>query len=159
MSRYTLIESKPHGPAGISCRYFLVPPEQAGRRTILVVAFEGEYPEGSRGNGHGAYIASEALHGVCAFDADCLLLDFRALEYRWGNSLLRVFQDVSQFKDGELEPGEPAFPVVVITSEKCKHAFLSLITPTGQSAPEWHFEEIDPAIEYAQRKIEEWFSF
>lgn len=159
MSRYTFIESQPPVPACISCRYFLVSPEQAKRRSILVAAFEGEYPDGSRGNAHGAYIATAALHGVCAFDADCLLLDFRGLTYRWGNTLLKVFQDVSQFKDGELEPGEPAFPIVAITSEKSRDALLSLVTPVGRGAPEWHFQDIDAAIEYAQRKIEEWFAF
>jgi hypothetical protein len=159
MPRYTLIESKPHVPVDITCRYLLVSPEQAGRRTILVAAFEGEYPDGSRGNAHGAYIASAALHGVSAFDADCLVLDFRELKYRWGNTLLKVFQDISQSKDGELEPGEPTFPVVVVTSEKCRDAFLSLVTPFGRSAPDWHFQNVDEAIEYAARKVEEWFSF
>ena len=75
MPNYSLIQATPRVPDGISCRYFLVDPSQAGRRTLLVVAFEGEYPDGSRGNAHGAYIATSAIHGLHAFDADGVVLD------------------------------------------------------------------------------------
>lgn len=159
MPRYSLIESTPPVPEGIACRYFLVDREQVGRRRILVVAFEGEYPDGSRGREHGAYIASASLHGVNAFDAHCLILDLRGLAYRWGNTLLAVFQDVSQFKDGDLEPEEPPFPIVAVTSDRCREGFLSLVTPVGQAAPEWHFEDMDAAIDHALKKVEEWFAY
>ncbi|WP_457332596.1 hypothetical protein [Rhizobacter sp. P5_C2] len=159
MPNYSLIQSTPRVPHGISCRYFLVDPSQAGRRTLLVVAFEGEYPDGSRGNAHGAYVATAALHGLHAFDADGVVLDFRGLTYRWGNTLLKVFEDIGRFKDTDLEPGEPRFPVVVVTSERCRSAFLSLVTPTGQPAPDWHFDEIDEAIEFGLAWIDRWFAF
>ncbi|MEC7119749.1 MAG: hypothetical protein VXW65_07590 [Pseudomonadota bacterium] len=159
MSHYSLIESKPPVPDGISCKYFLLSEAQAKHGTILVASFKGTYPDGSLGNSHGAYIATAALYGVSAFDADCLILDFRELSYRWGNTLLMVFQDISQYKDGELEPDEIPFPIVVVTSDLSRDAFLSLVTPVGSAAPEWHFQDMDTAIEYAQRKIEEWFSY
>lgn len=159
MPHFKLIQSTPCVPEGISSRYLLVDEQQTGRRRILIAAFDGEYPDGSLGNPHGAYIASASLHGVHAYDADCLILDLRGLSYRWGNTLLKVFQDVAQFKDAEAEPNEPPFPVIVVTSDKCRDAFLSLVTPTGRASPEWHFEDMDAAIHYSLKKVEEWFAF
>lgn len=159
MRNYSLIEARPPAPAGIGCQFFLVDQTQAGRRTVLVASFCGEYPDGSRGNMHGAYIATMALHGVHAFDADCLILDFRGLIYRWGNTLLKVFQDIAQFKDADAEPDEPPFPVVVVTSEKCRDAFLSLVTPMGRPTPEWHFDDMDRAVDFGLKKVEEWFAY
>ncbi len=156
MPHYTLVESTPSVPPGITCRYFLADAAQTDGRTILVVAFQGEYPDGSRGNAHGAYIATATLHGLHAFDADCLILDFRGLSYRWGNTLLKVLQDVSQFKDAEAGPDEPPFPIAVVTSEKCREAFLSLVTPMGRPTPGWHFDDIDAAIQYGVKKANEW---
>jgi hypothetical protein len=159
MPNYSLIESALKVPDGIACRYFLVDPQQTDRNIILVAAFEGTYPDGSGGNAHGTFISSAALHGVHGFNADCLILDFRRLSYRWGNRLLAVFRDVARFKDAGCEPDEPPFPMVVVTSDRCKDAFLSLVTPVGQPTPEWHFEDMDAAIEYGIKKAEEWLAF
>ena len=159
MASFTLIESTPSVPAGMSSRYFVVAPGETRGRTILIVAIEGEYPDGSRGNTHGAYIATAALHGLHAFDADCLILDLRGMTYRWGNTLLQVFQDIAQYKDSGAEADEPRFPVVVVTSERCRAPFLSLVTPAGQQPPEWHFEDMDAAIEYGLQKANEWLEY
>ena len=159
MPSYSLIKATPPQPQGIDCQFFLVDPAQAGRRKILVASVGGEYPEGSRGNAHGAYIATMSLYGIHALDADCLILDLRGLAYQWGNTLLKVFQDVAQFKDAEAEPNEPRFPVVAVTSEKCRAAFLSLVTPANQAPPEWHFDDMDLAVEYSLKKVEEWFAY
>lgn len=159
MPSYPLLKAVPPQPEGIEGQFFLVDPAQSGRRTVLVASFSGEYPDGSRGNAHGAYIATVALHGIHAFEADCLILDFRDLTYRWGNTLLKVFQDVAQFKDFDAEPNEPSFPVVVVTSEKSREAFLSLVTPAGKANPAWHFGDMDRAIEYSFKKVDEWLAY
>lgn len=156
MSRYTLTEVTPPVPDGLRCRFLLADRSQTGRMTVLVAAFEGDYPDGSLGNGHGAFIASSALHGLHAFEPDCVVLDFRGMNYRWGNTLLRVFQDISQFMDSDIEPGGVPFPVVVVTSEKSQAAFLSLVTPNGRPAPPWHFDDIDAAIAYGASQAKEW---
>jgi hypothetical protein len=96
------------------------------------------------------------MSGIHAFDPDCVVLDFRLLAYRWGNSLLRVFGDIAQFKDAGADPGEPAFPVAVVTSALCRPAFLSLVTPLGSDAPPWHFDDVDAAITDAVRRSKEW---
>ena len=157
MPRYALIESTPRVPDGISCRYSFVDPGQARDHHLLVASFEGDYPDGSRGNAHGHYIATAALHGLAAFGADGIVLDFRGLSYRWGNTLLRVFQDIAQYKDAGAEPGRPGFAVTVVTSDKCRDAFLSLATPPGRPAPAWHFDDLDQAIDDALARIDAWF--
>ncbi len=156
MAHFTLKEVVPQAPPGISCRYFLVDPEQTDRRTVLVVEFSGEYPEGSLGNKHGAYIATSALHGLHAFAASCVILDFRELSYNWGNTLLQVFEDISQFKDAGAEPGTLPFPVLAVTSEKCRSAFLSLVTAIGQPVPSWHFDNLNDAIEAGVKAANDW---
>jgi hypothetical protein len=156
MAQFALTEAFPPEPPGITSRFFLPDPDLTDRMRILVVSFAGEYPDGSRGNAHGAFIAVSAMHGLLAFNAHCVVLDFRDLTYRWGNTLLGVFDDISQFKDAGAEPDSPPFPIVVVTSEKSRDGILSLVTPLGQPAPEWHFEDLDAAIEYGVRKAGEW---
>ncbi|SFP72490.1 hypothetical protein SAMN05216567_108160 [Variovorax sp. OK605] len=158
MSRFTLTEVTPSVPEGLRCRFLLADRAQTQRMTVLVVAFEGDYPDGSLGNNHGAFIATRTLHGLHAFCADCVVLDFRAMTYRWGNTLLQVFQDVSQFMDSDGEPGAPPFPVLAVTSEKSRAAFLGLVTPHGRPVPPWHFDDIDAAIACGSRKAEEWLA-
>lgn len=159
MSPFKLTEATPFTPAGLTCRFLLAERAQTDRMTVLVVAFEGEYPDGSLGNAHGHFIAAQALHGLHALDADCVVLDFRGMTYRWGNTLLQVFQDISQLKDSESEPGKPPFPVLAVTSEKSRAAFLGLVTHSGKTAPPWHFDDIDAAIAYGARKAKEWLAF
>jgi hypothetical protein len=159
MTRFALEESSPAVPPGISSRYLLSDTRETEGRLILVAAFDGTYPEGSLGNRHGAYIATTTLHGLHVFDADCVILDFRGLSYRWGNSLLQVFQDVGQFKDAAGEPGAPPFPVLAVTSDKCRAAFLSLVTVTGQRPPAWHFDDLDEAIQAGARAANAWLNF
>jgi hypothetical protein len=158
MKRYTLTEVVPEAPEGISSRYYLVDPLQTDRYKILVVAFAGEYPEGSRGNRHGWYVATSTLHGLHAFQANCIILDFTELSYRWGNTLLQVFQDISQLMDAGGEPENFPFPVMVVTSEKCRDAFLSLVTPIGKPEPPWHFDDLNLAIEAGIRAANDWLS-
>ena len=142
-------------PVGISCSIGVVDDSSTSDLpSILVVSFAGTYPEGSRGNNHGHYIAASTVHGLAIFDPWCVVLDFRDLDYRWGNTLLLVFEYIERFMGGD--EGDPSFPVVVVTSDKCREAFLSLVTPTGGQPPEWHFDDVDAALSYAVLRANEW---
>lgn len=159
MSQYLLSSVSPKTPDDLSCRYLMPSAVQTDGLQVLVVAFDGNYPDGSLGNAHGHYIARETMCGIHAFEPDCVVIDFRQLAYRWGDTLLRVFQDISQFKDAGAASDEPSFPVVVVTSPLCRQAFLSLVAPSGASSPPWHFEDVDAAITYAVQRSKEWLQY
>lgn len=156
---YELKEQAYERPSGIDCKFYMPDQSRTDSTDILVVSFSGVYPDGSLGNKHGFYIALQTMFGVHAFDPDCIILDFRNLEYRWGNTLLKVFQDISDVKDSGKNEEEPFFPVLAVTSQKCEAAFLSLVTPSGHPKPDWCFNNIDQAIEIGVRKAKEWLDF
>lgn len=122
--------------------------------SVLVVAFSGSYGVGSRGNDDGTFISAVTLAGLVAFGGGCLVLDFADMDYTWGNTLLKVFDDVRQYKD---EPGEPAYPVLVVTSDRSREAFLSLVGKTEIAAKEWHFRDINSAIQAARAAARRWY--
>lgn len=142
-------------PRGIECSFGRVESDGDDELPkVLVVAFSGEYPDGSAGNSHGHYIAYSTVLGLAAFEPWCLILDFRELVYRWGNTLLLVFDQISRFMDGDNT--QTRFPVAVVTSPKCRDAFLSLLTKPGDASVDWHFDDMPSAIEYAIREAHHW---
>lgn len=142
-------------PNGIECSYGLAGnPTPDDVPNILIVSFSGSYPDGSHGNAHGHFIASSTMFGIAHFEPWCVVIDFRDMEYRWGNTLLTVFQQIDQYMPSD-DDG-PAFPVLVVTSAKSRDAFLTLVTPAGGSAPDWHFDNINDALENAVIRANEW---
>lgn len=142
-------------PESINSNFFLVDKKQTDYHKILIVAFFGEYPDGSSGNENGEYIATISMLGLQAFNPSCIILDFRELFYRWGDSILDVFGDIHQFKNDKTNPNEPSFPIIVVSSSKSS-GLLSLITEYGENRPDWHFFDMVKAIDYAIEKAEEW---
>lgn len=142
-------------PDSINSNFFLVDEKQTDYHKILIVAFFGEYPDGSSGNEHAEYIAAISMLGLQVFNADCIILDFRELSYHWGDSILDVFGNIHQFKNDKTNPNEPPFPVIVVSSSK-SNGLLSLITSYGENRPDWHFFNIIKAIDYGIEKAKQW---
>ncbi len=90
------------------------------------------FPPGSAGSRHGAYIAREAVAAVHQLSPSCLVLDVTNLDCAWGDTRLRVFQDVSQFMDADVLRGAPPFPVLVAVAERS--AGIRSLLGTGSSA-------------------------
>ena len=143
-------------PDNIDCRYQMPDPTQTHDLHILVVSFSGTYPRGSEGDAHAAFIAVMTMSGLHAFEPDCIVLDFRALDYQWGNALLRVFEDIGQFMNCGSASGTPPFPVVVVASDLCANAVASLLSPEGDAASESIFTDIDEAIETGAELARQW---
>lgn len=122
--------------------------------SVLIGSFSGSYGIGSLGNGDGIFISAVTLAGLAAFEGGCLVLDFSNMDYKWGNTLLKVFNDVSQYMN---EPDAPAFPIIVVTSDRSRDAFLSLVGSTEEGAKEWHFQNMAEAIEAAQSAAQHWY--
>ena len=153
---FKLCEYIPTTPPGILSRYLLVDELQSQGATILIVSYEGIYPDGSQGKAHVTYISASAVSGIYHFEADCVILDFRRLTYNWGNNMAQVFADISRIKNHGRDLGDPDFPIVVVTSEISRQGVLSLITPSGESPPDWHCESIDAAIHYGIKQYRLW---
>lgn len=155
--KYTLIENISVKPENINCNYFSPKEKLAENIDVLITSFKGIYPDGSLGKNHATYISKKVIAGLIEFDPEVIILDFRELTYKWGNSILSVFQEVKAFKDGENLPEEPAFPILVLVSEKSKNGMLSLLTPvTSNSIPDFIFEDINLAIEEAEKRGKYW---
>jgi hypothetical protein len=159
MMTMNLCERKIEVPKGIACKFYHPMGIDTNNMDILVVSYSGIYPEGALGIAHGSYIAVMAMHGLHLFTPDCVVLDFRELQYRSGNTLLRVFQDISAFKDDEKEPDAPFFPVLVVTSEKSRNGFLTLVAPNGSPEPDWHFSSVQDAVSAGARLASQWYYY
>jgi hypothetical protein len=114
----------------------------AGYVTVLVVSVSGVYPAGSAGNIHASWIAVEVLRGLAAFDPCCVVLDFRELEYSYGDAILKVFGNIDRFMS---EPAGAPFPVFTVTGEKSRAGFRSLLEP------KWHYSKLEKALAAAGR--------
>ena len=146
-------------PEGLDCRFLIPDTKQTEKMNILIVAVRGEYPEGSKGNYHGNYIACMSVYGLLLHDPDCIIFDFSEMYYTWGNTLIKPFQDISQFRDADKEENEPAFPILAVTSRKCREAFLSLMTVAGEDEPEWHFGDLNKAIRFGVKAAKKWLDY
>lgn len=114
----------------LACGYALF--NTAEGSDILVVSFQGEYGYGSRGNGDGTFIRAEIMRGLAAFEPSGVVLDFRQMRYEWGNTLLSA---IAAIRDGELRGGTPHFPIVIVTSELCHDAIVSLVSLGAGDVP------------------------
>lgn len=155
--KYTLIENKSVNPGNISCNYFSPQEKLLDNIEVLIVSFKGTYPDGSLGRDYATFISKKVITGLIDFDPDCVILDFRELTYNWGNSILRVFQEIEALKDADKTPEEPAFPILVLVSEKSKNGIVSLLTPaTSNTIPNFIFEDINLAIKEAEKRGKFW---
>ncbi|TMM29550.1 hypothetical protein FDT66_10550 [Polaribacter aestuariivivens] len=154
---YKSTEKNLNRPNNISSKFFLSETKIPEEVDVLTVSFFGNYPQGSSGSDTAKYISKQIISGFINFDPDAIILDFRALTYNWGNSLLRIFQDISQFKDCGNTEEEPNFPVLILVSEKSKAGITSLLTPSNSEKPlEFIFEDENLALKEAFKKGKYW---
>ncbi|QNM84788.1 hypothetical protein H9W90_11345 [Polaribacter pectinis] len=157
---HQLISQNIKNPSDLSCKFFSKEKNTEDNTDVLIVSFSGEYPNGSSGKEHGEFIARKAIEGLMSFEAEAIVLDFRKMKYSYGNTLLKVFQDISQFKDAGNNIDEPEFPIIVVTSEKCVKGILTLLTPTNsEENPNWQFNDIHKAINFATKKGKYWLDY
>jgi hypothetical protein len=138
-----------HDLSTLTCRLSGV--DLDDRTTVLIAAFHGQYGHGSAGNGDAAFMNANVLAGLAAYRPLCVILDLREMSYTWGNSLLNLFQDVETLRgDG----GPIPFPILVVTSDLCRDAILTLFSQTEPQAAPWHFRSLDSALDASRPAIE-----
>ena len=154
---YQLVEKTPHTPKEFSCKFYLKERNGDDKIDVLIISFFGEYPKGSLGNLHGGFIARKAIEGLMSFNVQAIVLDFREMYYTYGNTLLKVFQDIYQYMDAGNDEDDSLFPILVVMSRKNSDGILSLLTPVGsESIPEFCFSDINDAVASATKKGQYW---
>lgn len=138
MSHTSLSRLDLSAPEGLTAKF------ESGN-LVVVASFGGVVPRGSAGGGHANYIRVWTEAAVQLSDARGLVLDFRELEYTMGNSMLGVFHAIAELQDrGHLMDLPRAFTMV--TSERCHHSMVSLVTPDRMPVPGWIFSDFDEAL-------------
>lgn len=56
-------------------------------KNVLVVAFEGEYGYGCKGNSDSTYIHAMLTAAEAVWETSFVVLDYRAMSYQWGDQL------------------------------------------------------------------------
>ena len=136
---------KPWDPPDLQVSYFTAE-DPSEFIHVAGVAFSGNYPPGSLGNGHGRWISRKTIDAYLAFDPITLVLDFRGMHYTWGNTLMKVFQDWSEMC-GEIPP------LYIVVSDLCTDAIRSLL---GSSMDDLIFDSLTLAMEAAEKAAKAW---
>jgi hypothetical protein len=88
---------------------------------FLVVRYFGSYRDGGEGEPDAKYILAAAAAAREAWWSRCTILDFRELEYRWGDNMAWIAQigwdRVTQLR----------WPLAVVVGSKCRNALRSLL--------------------------------
>ena len=140
----------------IAHSYHIAPSDGPGR-AALIIRFVGQYGVGCKGNGDAAYMNAVASAGLAAWNPNRLILDFRELEYVWGDMLTSVLcvgdgrvrylellgSGIADPKD--MQPGN--IPTAVVISDKCREGITSLLVQEMREDPaKWLFGSLEGAL-------------
>jgi len=103
------------------------------RERILVIAFAGDYREGSAGNPDAARMRAHVAAAVAAWGCDGVVLDLTELGYRWGDGLIGVFEAT----DGDARLPRPG---AVVAGPRSRGGLSSLCDPAALS------DDLDAAV-------------
>ncbi len=115
---------------------------------IIVIKFSGEYD--SDDDAH--YMYAKGQFGLMAYQPMGAILDFRDLEYYWGDKMDIVFSiGVGQYTDSD-------FPTALLIGDRCKKAIGTLVHDDPNSIElatdkEWIFETLEESWKYIEQKI------
>lgn len=93
----------------------------AGSREFLVIRYEGVYRDGAPGKRDALYIVAAAEAARKAWWAPCTILDFRELQYRWGDEMEWIASI------GWDRVTRCQAPLAIVVSDKCRPALQSLL--------------------------------
>jgi len=114
---------------------------------ILVISFHGNYRYGSAGKPDAGLIKGLIKTGGSVFDPFSIIIDFRELEYNWGDDLDLSFEEAAPIK------------AVVVVGDKCRKAMSTLLF--GENSNEdlvdnvFFFDDFEKAIETLIHNFEE----
>jgi len=113
--------------------------------TILVVSYSGNYKIGCQGNDDAEYMVLIRDFGISMSSADAVIIDFRELNYVWGDMIECVFCF-----------GTTDFPVACVLGDGCREAIGTLVHDNVNSTePATTVEEIFDDFDEAWQYIDE----
>lgn len=115
---------------------------------IIVIRFSGEYDSDSDAH----YMYAKGQFALMAYQPMGIILDFRDLEYHWGDKMDLVF-DIGMGKHEDDD-----FSTALLISEKCKKAIGTLVHDDPKSeepatTKEWIFETLEESWKYIEQEI------
>lgn len=116
---------------------------------IAVIGLHGKIPDGSAGSHFAEYIKLECVNAMTRLEAKCLILDFRDVHYRWGNSILGVFETLDRYFYYEWHDIGMRMPIKVLTSDK-SIGLRSLLPEKN------FFETMESAIQSCSHDMKRW---
>ena len=122
-------------------------PQHVQTPEFLVVRFSGVYRDGAAGKGDALYILASAAAARKAWWSPSTILDFRDLEYRWGDEMQWV---TSITWDAGVRAEAP---LAVVVGDKSRDALRSLLRDDyGDTC----VETMDDAFAMCRRKAQEY---
>jgi len=113
---------------------------------FLVISYFGSYRDGASGKGDALYIVATASAARNAWWSPSTILDFRGLEYHWGDEM----QWITSIG---WNPGIRAHePLAVVVGDKCRDALRSLLRQDYQS---FGAESLEEAFALCRQKAQE----
>jgi hypothetical protein len=121
-------------------------------RQILVISYAGEYGVGCEGNGDAQYMYAMGKFGIELYEPAGIIIDFRELEYVWGDMLEMVFGL------GCLNYHPHNVPNAMIVGDKCQEAIGTLIHGLDSKEPptteDWIFGSLEEAWKFVEEGVE-----
>lgn len=137
-------------PRGLSVRYSQPRSHVEDAGFIAVIAFGGHVPDGSKGKAHCQYIALQSVQCLAQLQAICLIMDLRELDYRWGSSMLGVFDTLRRHFFYEWHDVGMDVPIKLLASDRS--AGLYSLIPNEAV----FFDSLDDAIASCQQDLKRW---
>ncbi len=110
---------------------------RSDRTRILCVTFQGVYGYGSAGNSDARFMKAVVHLGCEAFDPKGIVLDFRQLDYQWGDEM------AFPIEAAHVDWVRPA----ILISDLCRQGMTSFVQAELFSNPEiWLFGDIESAL-------------
>ncbi|GLQ20864.1 hypothetical protein GCM10007854_18190 [Algimonas porphyrae] len=104
-------------PPGLTVRFHRHQPSHEYDGYAAIMSFHGNMPDGSGGKAHGRFVASSAAFWRTHEDAKTLVVDFRDLRYRWGDSLIMLFDRIGRQFDHEWSDIGMQVPIKLLASD------------------------------------------
>jgi hypothetical protein len=136
-----LKERKLEELSNLRYRIYTYPLEEESYPEAVMVAFEGEYGIGSKGNGDAVFMRAVIMMALEAWQPQALVIDLREMTYVWGDYI------VTAIAAGQGRYFDMPFPTAIVVSDRNRQGLTSLISDEMDADPsQWLFDTLEEAV-------------